>query len=435
MADSPASGADGVVRLSIYSNGAAIPGTVGVVSATVSKAVNRVPSARIVVLDGDMPNKGFPVGDADHFKPGCAIKIDAGYAATEKTIFEGIVVGLGIDIDDGESRLVVECRDKAVGMTIGRRNANYVDSKDSDIISKIIGNYSALTADVGATDTQYKELVQYYCTDWDFVLSRAEVNGLLVIVDAAKVSVKPPATSGTPQLKVTYGDDLFECHVRTEAASQLTKVKGVSWDLKSQAIVQQEAAPQTLNVQGNLDSATLAKVVGPDVFRLQTPVPIESTALQSWVKGRQIKAGLARMRGSMRFQGSADAKVGELMELAGVGSRFAGNVFVSAVRHSIADGNWTTEVEFGMPQDWFSEKRDLVAPPASGLLPGIEGLHVGVVKKLDADPQVWKIVDGKLYLNLDKDVQKMWLSDVPGHLKQADEKWAEIKDVPAEQLK
>jgi YHS domain-containing protein len=56
-------------------------------------------------------------------------------------------------------------------------------------------------------------------------------------------------------------------------------------------------------------------------------------------------------------------------------------------------------------------------------------------KKLDVDPQAWKIVDGKLYLNLNQDVQKKWLSDVPGHLKQADAKWAEIKDVPAAQLK
>jgi hypothetical protein len=56
-------------------------------------------------------------------------------------------------------------------------------------------------------------------------------------------------------------------------------------------------------------------------------------------------------------------------------------------------------------------------------------------KKLDVDPQAWRIVDGKLYLNLNKDVQRKWLSDVPGHLKQADAKWAEIKDVPAAQLK
>jgi YHS domain-containing protein len=49
-------------------------------------------------------------------------------------------------------------------------------------------------------------------------------------------------------------------------------------------------------------------------------------------------------------------------------------------------------------------------------------------KKLDVDPEAWRIVDGKLYLNLNKDVQTKWLSDLPGHLKQANEKWPDIRD-------
>lgn len=387
MADSPAIDGGGVVRMSLSCNGAALPGTVRVVSASVRKGINKIPVAEIVVLDGDMPDKDFPVSNADHFKPGSAIKISAGYEQDETAIFEGIVVRHGIDISgDNYSRLVVECRDKAVAMTVGRKNANYVDSKDSDIITKLIGNYGALTAEVGATDTQYKELVQYYCTDWDFMLSRAEINGLLVIVDDAKVSVKPPATSATPQLKVTYGEDLMEFQASIDARSQLSKVQGVSWDVQNQAIVQQQATPESLNEQGDLDSATLAKVIGLDSYCLQTPAAVESTALKSWAKGQQVKAGLARIQGRMKFQGSAKAKAGELIELGGVGNRFNGKVFVSSVHHVVSDGNWLTEVEFGMPQAWFAENRDLVAPPAAGLLPGIEGLHIGVVKKLDADP-------------------------------------------------
>jgi hypothetical protein len=31
----------------------------------------------------------------------------------------------------------------------------------------------------------------------------------------------------------------------------------------------------------------------------------------------------------------------------------------------------------------------------------------------DADPQAWKIVDGKLYLNYNKGVQQKWETDVP----------------------
>lgn len=388
MAKSPSiDGGGSVVRLSLFSNGTALPGTTQVVSVSVKKTINKIPLAEMVILDGDMPGKDFPVSNADHFKPGSAIKINAGYESQEETIFEGVVVKHSIKISgDNYSRLVIECRDKAVAMTIGRKNANYVDSKDSDIITKLIGNSSGLSSDVAATTTQYKELVQYYCTDWDFMLSRAEVNGLLVIVDAAKVSVKAPATDGTPQLKVTYGDDLMEFHASIDARTQFSKVQGVSWDMKTQAIVQQQAAPKTLNTQGDLDSAALAKVVGLSSLRLQTPVQLESTALKSWVDGQQVKAGLARIQGRMKFQGNAKAKVGELIELEGVGNRFNGKVFVSSVHHLVADGNWITEVEFGMPQNWFAENRDLVAPSASGLLPGIEGLHIGVVKKLDADP-------------------------------------------------
>jgi Rhs element Vgr protein len=388
MATSPAIDGGGLVRLSVLCDGTALPGTVQVVSVVVRKAVNRIPVAEIVVLDGDMPQQAFPVSDAAYFKPGAAIKINAGYETSESTIFEGIVVRHGIKITgDNYSRLVVECRDKAVAMTVGRKNANFVDSKDSDIITKLIGNSSGLTADVSATNTQYKELVQYYCTDWDFMLSRAEANGMLVIVDAAKVSVAAPATSGAATLKLTYGFDLMEFHADIDARMQLASVQGVSWDLAQQAIVQQQAKPQSLKDQGDLDSATLAKVLGLSEFRLQTPVPLDSTALKSWVDGQQIKASLARIQGRMKFQGSDLAKAGTTIELDGVGQHFSGTVFVTAVGHTLCDGNWITEAEFGLPPAWFAENRDLVAPAASGLLPGIEGLHIGVVKKLDADPE------------------------------------------------
>jgi Rhs element Vgr protein len=387
MATSPAIDGGGLVKLSILCDGTALPGTVQLMSVVVRKAINRIPVAEIIVLDGDMPQKEFPVSDAAYFKPGTAIKINAGYESSESAIFEGIVVRHGIKITgDNYSRLIVECRDKAVAMTVGRKNANFVDSKDSDIITKLIGNSSGLTADVGSTGTQYKELVQYYCTDWDFMLSRAEANGLLVIVDAAKVSVQAPATSGSATLKVTYGIDLMEFHADIDARMQLSAVQGVSWDLAQQAIVQQQAKPKTLNAQGDIDSATLAKVLGLSEFRLQTPVPLDSATLKSWVDGQQIKAGLARIQGRMKFQGNALAQAGTLIELDGVGKHFSGAVFVTGVCHELSEGNWITEAEFGMPPAWFAENRDLVAPPASGLLPGIEGLHIGVVKKLDADP-------------------------------------------------
>jgi len=42
------------------------------------------------------------------------------------------------------------------------------------------------------------------------------------------------------------------------------------------------------------------------------------------------------------------------------------------------------------------------------------------------DPTAWKIVEGKLYLNYSKEVQQKWESDIPGHIKKAQENWPRL---------
>ena len=39
------------------------------------------------------------------------------------------------------------------------------------------------------------------------------------------------------------------------------------------------------------------------------------------------------------------------------------------------------------------------------------------------DPEAWKIVDGKLYLNYSKGVQKTWLGNTAGYIDQANKNW------------
>ena len=53
---------------------------------------------------------------------------------------------------------------------------------------------------------------------------------------------------------------------------------------------------------------------------------------------------------------------------------------------------------------------------------------VAVGKKFVVDPEAWKIVDGTLYLNLDKDIQRKWAKDIPGYIKKAEANWATMKD-------
>ncbi|WP_417451588.1 YHS domain-containing (seleno)protein [Kordiimonas sp.] len=58
---------------------------------------------------------------------------------------------------------------------------------------------------------------------------------------------------------------------------------------------------------------------------------------------------------------------------------------------------------------------------------GFCAMGVALGKKLDGDPTVWKIVNDKLYLNVNEDVSVAWNRDIPGNLYKANEYWPEIK--------
>lgn len=55
-------------------------------------------------------------------------------------------------------------------------------------------------------------------------------------------------------------------------------------------------------------------------------------------------------------------------------------------------------------------------------------------KKIDIDPTLWRIVDGKLYLNSSAGAQSVWITDVPGNISKADAAWPQIKDKAPNEL-
>jgi hypothetical protein len=42
------------------------------------------------------------------------------------------------------------------------------------------------------------------------------------------------------------------------------------------------------------------------------------------------------------------------------------------------------------------------------------------------DPNHWRIVDGKLYLNYDAGIQRRWSADIPGFVRKGDANWPRI---------
>lgn len=385
MPVSPIASNTDLVTFRILADGNEIKSTYQVRSIEVSKGLNRIGSARLELYDGSVATEDFAASDSADFLPGTELTISAGYHTNNEVIYKGLIVKHGLEVSSS-SLLVLECRDKAAKMTVGRKSTTFADSTDGDAIEKIIGTHG-LSASVDTTTVTHPSLVQYYCSDWDFVVARAEANGLVVISEQDTVTVTKPKPAAEAVLALTYGESILSFAVDMDARSQYQAVKVKSWDYTTQAMLEADATAPEVSTPGNVQGSTLAEVMAETSYDLPPVTATTQPELQAHADALLLKSALAKVRGEVRFQGSALAVPGCTVELAGMGQRFNGTAYVAGVTHTIAEGNWITEVALGLDEQWFAEQHpEVAAPSLLGPLPGIQGLYNAVVSQIYEDP-------------------------------------------------
>jgi len=376
----------GLVTFTILIDGEALSKRFGVTSITVSKEVNRIPVAQVTIQDGNASKEDFEASNETLFSPGKEIEVLAGYQSDELSIFKGIILKFSIKIKrNGASMLMLECRDIAVKLTIGFKNKYFLDKTDSDVIMEIIDGYG-MTNEVEATSVQHQGLVQFYATDWDFMLSRIEANGKICLVDDGTITVKEPSLDAEPSLDLLFGATILDFDASIDARDQYQAVKAFAWDPANQEILEVDGSDPALTGNGNLNPSDLAGVIGLEHLNLSHSGMLAQEELQAWADALYLRSQLAKTRGRVAFYGYAELKPGNLILLQGLGERINGKVFVSGVRHEISNGTWRTDAQFGLAPEWLSQKQAIHQRPASGLLPAVQGLQIGIVIQLQDDP-------------------------------------------------
>jgi len=72
------------------------------------------------------------------------------------------------------------------------------------------------------------------------------------------------------------------------------------------------------------------------------------------------------------------------------------------------------------------DNRDLFATSPEKYAPQYDGYCAWAMteaRKAQVDPEVWEIVNGKLYLQCSKAAYEKWSRDIPGNIKKADMNW------------
>ncbi|CAM1358311.1 type VI secretion system tip protein VgrG [Tenacibaculum xiamenense] len=354
-------------------------------SILVTKEVNRIPTAQIVLIDGEAAKRDFELSNEELLIPGKKIEITAGYHSDEETIFKGIIIKHNLKIRSNTTHLIIECKDEAVKMTIGRKSNYYFESKDSEIFEEIIGKYG-LEKDVEATNQKHLELVQYNTSDWDFILSRAQANGKICIVDDGKITIAKPNVSQSEIETITFGATLLDFDAEIDARHQVQKVASYGWNYADQELLEIEGKDPSVSLNGNLSTNDLTETIGLESYELRHGGAVTDTSLQDWADAKWLFQQLAKVRGRVKFQGIPAVKPDTILKLEGVGDRFNGNAYITGISHTITEGNWVVNAQFGLNPEWFSETYDISAQPASGLIPAIAGLQIGIVSQLEEDP-------------------------------------------------
>mgnify|MGYP006075855153 CR=1 FL=1 len=350
--------------------------------------INKIPYASISIMDGDSSKQDFELSSGQEFNPGEKVIIELGYDGKNEVVFSGIIVRHRIKSRDGDpSSLNIECKHEVLKMCAGNKTA-FFETKDDKVILTSLFNDSNVSGnlDLSGEFLSSENSLQFDASNWDYFMLRCEVNAKIVLFDGGDVLVQDPSLLGSAVEIFSYGKDILEFEFEADVENQYSNVDGFSWDSDKQKVITASGKPASFSQLEN-NGIKLAELGG--VLSGETELfhggEISEDELTSWANSKTTIASLNKVKGRIKITGNSSIKLGDIVEIKGVGDKFSGTVLVSAIKHEMNSGGWVTHIQFGLSNSWHSSRKDLNSKGASSLLPSVSGLQIGKVLKIDGD--------------------------------------------------
>jgi len=377
-----------LVTATVLVEGKEIPGKYQLAGISIVTEINKIPGATLILLDGEPNREDFEISDGGDFLPGKKIEIQFGYHREQSTVFKGIIITNTHKIDNNCAELKIECKDETIKMTVNKGNRHFNDIVDSDVVSKLLDDNKITGADIEDSKPKHEQLLQSNVTDWDFMISRIDVNGMICVINNGALSVKKPKLEEDAKLDLTYGADILEFHADMDARTQTASVKTMSWDFENQKVVTTESEDSKAPEEGSFTRTDLASVTSQPL-EMRTSATLSKEETQAIANAKKLRQDLSKIKAKVKYQGVATVQPGNFININGVGKNFNGKAFVSSIQHEFADGDWVTEASLGWDEQFFTEQTNPGhAASATGQSSSMHGLQIGIVTSItDASGQ------------------------------------------------
>lgn len=340
----------------------------GLQSVSVRRSLNNVAHAHIRVRSDDP--------DADKAKVEAALTVSIKEGSTETVLFEGEIVGLGVELRSMGAEIVIDAYDKAHRLMRQAPIATHLDQKPSDVMAQLAQS-AGMTASVeslGSTYDSYHqwgssgrvidELCRSFGAEW-----WVEGNTFKV----RKRTASPPASG----VKLTAGETLRSFSARFTAGDQVQKVGVRGWDVQRKEAITGTANGTATGTSGGPSLATMT--AGRKPVQVWSRYVKDVSSANDVATAAVATSAVRVVTGRGECDGNAGIVPGKTIEIAGMGTAWSGAYYVTAVEHLLeVDRSLVTRFTVGGADE--GSLVDLlgdVADPSTTQL--TQGLTIGVV--------------------------------------------------------
>ena len=273
-------------------------------------------------------------------------------------VFKGLIVEQSVVFKDKEFRLLVKHPLQRLVNTL--RSQVFQDQDDGQIISGVLKEHG-VSATTSQMTTKHPQMIQWDCSDWQFLQSRLAAYPVWLIPTRDKVECRPPALGGKTHVVKAVSDDPKK-EVKVEDAqwrfSNDVQSAGVTlqyWDVDQQKLSTAVTGKAKAIGDGALATAIkpLSAKHGLALKQSVWSVNSEAQALADARQLAQVAAGIQVWLRVREYAGEGEItlkyELGDTLELSGFGSGFSGKGVISMLEHTWVRGNWTCVVATGMP--------------------------------------------------------------------------------------
>ena len=251
-------------------------------------------------------------------------------------IFDGRIMGLEADFPAGQAAsITVLAEDRFQDLRMTRRTRSFFDVTDSATFNQIASDYG-LTPGISLNGPTHKVLAQVNQSDLAFMRERARTLDAELWMSGSTLNVKSRADRNGSTLQLTYGSELQDFNVLADLALQRTSVSVNGWDVAAKSGLTYEATDTLISGELNGDTSgvsILQQSLGTRKEALAHVVPLTSADAQAAAES-YFKLSARRFCVGRGVAGkNAGLRVGNFVDLRGLGPLFSGKYYLAEVTH------------------------------------------------------------------------------------------------------